>query len=93
MITSHITSRMVMEFNHVLSDANSGVRLTISDITDGFVSIELTLSNTRHIEVSEIRATESFYQLCNSWFKSKGVKLVWNNTKTLAWEQGQDLGN
>lgn len=81
----NISQMDVIQFNMFMNQEGSLLRLQLTDLIEGQPSVEIVLSNNKFIEHVIIKPTESFYRVCNEWFRNKGVHLEWNNTKTIAW--------
>lgn len=77
----NITKDMVTVFNQALESLNCSFRLRF----EGDTRCKVVPSNDTFIRSSIINLTDDFYKMLEAFFNERGVKLHYNNDRTIFW--------
>lgn len=80
-----ITKEMVTKLNEYLKEVNCIFRLERRTDGIGTAFVYIVLANNKYVSSYIINPTEEFYDLLNDYFLPMGIKLNWNNTRTVFW--------
>lgn len=76
-----ITDEMVTELNTMLADEGCIFRIAISNESNP--SISVVPNNEKYIRNVIINLNDEFYSFIETFFKCKGIKLSYNNTRDI----------
>lgn len=82
-----ITKEMVNELNTKLQENGSVVIYEFKDDGTDSVNplIRTTLTNTTFVDNCILNMTDEFYNYVENFFAEYGIKLTYNNTRSIAW--------
>lgn len=80
---------MLDEFNKAMEVNESVVRLNFGGYGRG--TVETVLSNYKFVYSVVLNLTDEFYKMVDEFFKSKEIKISYNNTGTIFWETKDEL--
>ncbi|MEM5009363.1 hypothetical protein WKH57_01450 [Niallia taxi] len=81
---SVITKEMINEFNELLSQKESVIRL---HVRHNVVDIKLIEDSYLKMEDQIINPTNKFFEDLAEFLNDKGVQIAFNNTKSCFWER------
>ena len=81
-----ITENMVNEFNRLMNNDGSSIRLEFSQ---GFVTphAEICLNNMKYIDSFILNTDKTFKKVLENFFKQHGILLDYNNTRSTFWSR------
>lgn len=83
MFETKITSDMIDELNQQFESAGSIIRIRSSNVDNAF---EVTISSTKYVDCVNIYLDAEGRDMLIKFFMDRGIKLSWNNTRTIFWE-------
>lgn len=81
-----ITKDMINEFNSILKNLDSGLKVDIYSPSDEKNLIcTINPANNKYIKSAIFNLTDEFYLMLEQFFNDRGIEINYNNTGSIFW--------